>query len=327
MSKKRLIYIAGLSNDAKIGSFIQKDISNMKSIFENYENEGQVILRTDEIVTTTSLRERFSNTKVLPWLFYFSGHSDVNQIQMSDGTIAKKNFTDIFNYDRIIQNLQLVYLSSCKSFDIADTLCYEKKVKVVIASTANVNAGLSNIISKFFFNQFLFSDNIQQAFNQAKNFYKIDREKFNINQNVDFPWILLSSNESNLDKPLKKIKLSPEQKHQILMNSTSIRLNLLDYYLNEDKSNNKNHGLTKEEVKVIKDNLDSSITIVDDENENIQTLLDIWKTTTSLEVFPKQKRILNSNKEFKKMKSPEIFKNKTRNQIINMTEIASKIID
>lgn len=325
MDNKRLVYIGGLSNDTKIGSYVRQDMSNLKAIFEDYENEGKIILRTDEYITTRALSNRFSDTQILPWLFYFSGHSDVNQIQMSDGIIEKERFANIFDEDKITQNLQLVYLSSCSSTDIADALI-DKKVKVVIASIGEIPAGLANTLSHMFFNQFLFSENIQKAFDRAKNQYLIDRSKFNVNQQIDFPWILRTSNESNPYKPLQKMNLSPEQKHQILLNSTSIRLQQLNYYFNEDKSDVKRQDLIQQEVEEIQQHIGDSITVANDKKENISTLVDVWKGSTPLQALPNSSRFLKADKSFSALAAPDRFQKKTETQLTTMLEEANQII-
>lgn len=218
---KRLIYIAGQSDDDIIGNYVRDDINNMKNIFETYENEGQLILRTDELITKKSVMQRFRDNQIIPWLFYFSGHSDDNFIQFSDDKIPAELFVDFFTaHEPIVRELQLAYLGSCNSLSIANRLI-DKNIKVVIASNQKVASYLANIVSKLFFNRFLISKNIGEAFDKTKIDFEFDRNNFNVNQDVDFPWVLLTSSEVNLGINLERVNLSAEQKNKILLNAAS----------------------------------------------------------------------------------------------------------
>ncbi len=321
---KRLVYIAGLSGDKTIGNYVREDIMNMKSIFEAHENEGQVILRTDEFVTKKSILNRFRDNKILPWLFYFSGHSDENQIELSDGNVPTDVFVGLFNDSRILDALQMVYLGSCDSLSIGKKLI-DNKVKVVIASNKKVPSHLANIVSKLFFVRFLISENIQQAFDMTFNDYEFDRSNFNVNQEIDFPWELLTSSETNLIKQMRKINLSKEQKHSILMNSAAIRLDFLNYYLSEDKSLNIKSDLIKDETNEIKKNLDSALNIAT-ENEDIKSLIGLWKKSTPIYQLPDQKRFLRTTGEINTLKLPNKFITGTKVQISDMIKVSNKIL-
>lgn len=325
MSTKRLVYIAGLSSDPGIGIYVREDMNNMKSVLESYENEGQIILRTDEYVTIESFIDRFGDNKILPWLFYFSGHSSNNDISFSDGNMAADVFVKILTSQKTKEALQLVYLGSCDSLTIGKKLI-DNDVKVVIASSKKVKPHLANIVSKLFFYRFFVIKNIQEAYNMTLTYYEADRNKFNVNQTVDFPWVLLTSSETNLEKPLKPIRLSAVQKHQLVMNSTNIRLELLNYYITEDPSVGKNTDLIKEEASKIRDSLDTTLNIID-ENKNIRTLIEPWKNTPTIELLPDSERIMRTSRRIENLNLPQNFLRRTVDRVSTMRDLSNNILN
>ncbi|WP_299547430.1 hypothetical protein [Seonamhaeicola sp.] len=325
MSNKRLVYVAGLSQDSDIGSFIRQDISNIKAILENYENEGQIILRTDEYATKRSIISRFMDNKVLPWLFYYSGHSDDNYIALSDAQIPADNFVNLFDNNRIREALQLVYLGSCNSLSIGKKLI-DKNIKLVIVSDEKVQAHLANIVSQFFFNTLFTSNNIREAYETTENLFKLDRETFNVNEAVNFPWHILTSSETNLEKALKTIRLSPEQKHQLVMNVTSIRLDMLNYYLKEDASQGKQTDLIKKEAESIKDKLDTTIHNINEDGK-IRTLIEPLINSPTIDLLPSKDRLTRTSSIIKNLDFPKTFVERTVDRISNMRHLSDNIIN
>lgn len=321
---KRLVYIASSSSDKTIGSYIRQDVTNMKSIFEPYENEGKIIFRTDEFATHQTIVNRFRDNKILPWLFYFSGHSDSNGIRLEDRVLCPSQFVKIFDNDKIRETLQLVYLGSCNSIEIGKQLC-ENKIKLTIVSNKDVEPHLSNIVSKLFFNRFFFADTIQEAFRLTENDYKSDRERLMVNEDTEFPWRLLQY-DHNDPIPMKKIKLSAEQKTQIFMNSAAIRLQFLDYYLKDDKSKDKKTNLIKKEAKGIRINLSKSAAKVD-ELENVNDIFSTWKGSALLNSMPKKNRFLRTTKPITSLSMSEDFVSQTKARANNMIKLTDEIIE
>jgi len=325
MSKKRLVYIAGLSGADDIGDFVREDMDNIKKVLENYENEGQIILRTDEYISRRNVIRRFMDNKILPWLFYYSGHSDDNEIVFSNGPMSTDTFVGILDDDRVREQLQLVYLGSCNSITIGNKLI-EKGIKVVIASDKEVRPYLSNIISQFFFNNLFTSENIQKAFDRTVKLFDADRSSFNVNATTNFPWHLLTSSETNLEKSIKPIRLSAEQKHKMVMNTASMRLELLDYYISHDLSPEKNTSVIKEEVEEMRKTLDNTLEIIN-ENENIQSLIRPWKNNLTFDLIPKKERLMSTSRVIKNLNLPQNFLKSTVNQVEKMKEYSNDILN
>jgi len=330
MNQKRLVYIGALANDEKIGTFIQTDLENMKQIFESYEDEGQIILRTDEILTTDLLIRRLALTKIYPWLFYFSGHSKVDAIQLSDREISSDDFANLFDNVALNNHLQLVYLGSCDSDDIGQKLI-EKGVKVVIASTQEVPAHLANIVSRFFFNQFLLMPTIQEAFERTETLFRLTRGRLDIDTGVvlppDFPWLLLTSSETNLEKTLPKISLSPEQKYLTLVRSVEAELELTGYF----QTYGLEHDLLADkttfdaDVISIKDHLEASLSLVEN-NDKVKNLFDIWKSNASPNAHHRLGRFLRKNIHIEDLPQSNQFKKITKKNIGNLINLSERIL-
>ncbi len=325
MNYKRLVYVAGLSNDHRIGHYVRDDINNIKSILETHENNGEIILRVDEWVTKSRFMSRFRNAKILPWLCYYSGHSDEHHIAFSDGNVSTNTFVNFFSNSRVRDALALMFLGSCNSIEIGQKLIH-KKIKTVIVSTKDVQPHLANIVSRLFFNRFFIAKNIQEAYDLTLADYEFDRSTFNVNGKADFPWELLTSSKTNLIKGVKQIKLTSTQRYQLIMNAASIRLDLLNYYIHHDVSENLKIDKLKREVLEIRDIFDETINITN-ESENIKSLIHLWKGSQSLESLPNEELILKTSKKIRTIKFPETFISKVKNNASHMINVSNTILN
>lgn len=324
MERKRLVYIAGTSGDKSIGSYIREDIRNIKSILEVYENQGQIILRIDEWVRKEDAIARFRSSGILPWLFYFSGHSNGTQISLSDGNIPAEIFAKLFINSRTREALQLVYLGSCNSLAIGRKLI-ANKVKVVIVSDRNVRPDFANIVSRLFFYRLFISKNIQEAFDATCADYEFDRSTFNVNEHIDFPWQLLASNNSYLTKSFKQIRLTVQQKSQLVMNAASIRLDLLSYYMENNELSSIQTELIKEEASSIKNTLDKTIKEVETD-QDMGTLFDLWKENRLQNFLPHNHRILKIPKSINHNNLQDDFMIQIKENARNMINVSDNII-
>lgn len=264
---KRLFYISGIANDPDIGSFIQEDLNNIKLILEPFVDTGDITLRSDEMVNSSLLLNRLSQADKVPWLFYFSGHSDADSVTLTDGTFSAENFVNLFDNDRLRDQLQLVFMSSCKSNIIGEKL-KEKGVKVVISSTTSVEPYLANVVSGLFFTHLMRSKSIGEAYETTQREFLFKREKLKFDgrtfKEVEFLWDIFSSSESNLCQPL--INFAPNRMQSTLAKVHEISMNVeLTNYFNQFGKKNQlqvNSGAWKEELQESQKELEASLQLL-----------------------------------------------------------------
>ncbi|MEM7368724.1 MAG: hypothetical protein AAF587_08970 [Bacteroidota bacterium] len=329
--KKRLIYIAGTANDPDIGRYIQQDISNMKDIFEYYEDRGRLLLRTDEMVDTELLLNRLQNESgVYPWLFYFSGHSSLDQIQLADKPQKIETFVKLFDDPELLKHLHIVYLSSCESIDIGHQL-NEVGVKVVIVTREKIPAFLANVASSIFFRQLMRVRNIELAFELTKVSYQAQRSVVDYSQgNIrepEFPFEILSNQEETLRSPLPRINLRPEEEAVIKLHLLDSERNLRQGFIEHGRSHSLpiNTKYLRENTMESQKELKRSLEIVEEEQTLVDLLDNLDRSSLGQLSEPgkgsKRKKIL-----IKEVKNPVAFKRSTTESIRRMITIDDEIL-
>lgn len=93
-----------------------------------------------------------------------------------------------------------------------------------------------------------------------------------------------------------------------------------------DNSSNKKTDLIKDEALQIKKSLTNAINFTD-RNENIHSLVNVWRNTTPIRSLPNNRRLLTvDNRRISELRSSNNFIHSTRSDLSNMLERSDRIL-
>ncbi|MBA4852389.1 hypothetical protein [Emticicia sp. BO119] len=105
-------------------------------------------------------------------IFHFSGHSEVMELKLKDGSPDFDGLTSLLKESK---NLKMVFLNSCSSFNLIESL-FKKNIKVVLATKSKIQDRVAKKFAVEFY-KFLFKpeSTIRSAFEHAINVLKTER--------------------------------------------------------------------------------------------------------------------------------------------------------
>ena len=328
--KKRLFYFTGIANDKKIGNYIQLDFTSIKKIYETYEDEGEIILRTDEIITTQLLTSRLLSTSDnYPWLFYYSGHSSKQYIKF-EKPLDIKTFVNLFRDSNLKKELKLVFLNSCESYKAGLALLKEG-VNCVLMSKEKIYSPIAYMASQLFLAQLMTSDTISEAFERAKSVFFATRSNFDYSSKKsvrpEFPFEIKSQSETFLEDQLPQTTLSEIGVLKSQERIKNVELDLQMKFIEHGKTHKipVNKNLIQKNIKKSNYLLGNSLSEISKNVDSYEIIKVFGESSIvnlpSLSKNDKEKHIL-----IESLKDPEGFRDLSKASIRNSIEKGNQLL-
>lgn len=126
---------------------LQEESSAIASTWERFKQDVDIDFFPRTNVEIEKIEEDIRNYKQSIIVFHYSGHADNQQLVFKSGNTNAKALAGLLGE---AQNLKLVFLNGCSTYDQVNLLL-EKNIKVVVASKGKVSDGVAKEFAEKFY--------------------------------------------------------------------------------------------------------------------------------------------------------------------------------